>query len=146
MSNMEELESKMDQTFVAVRYNVELEGPAITPENDPDVQKILPQDEPYRSIAMGVLHGDLDEALHNVQQGLDEGISPIDVINKGLMKGMDAVNALYTKGFYFLPDLMLSGDAMMEGLKESEKALGQLLKRCKKTVLRFQLLDVGAVL
>ena len=31
MSYNEELEPKIDQDFVAVRYNVELEGPAITP-------------------------------------------------------------------------------------------------------------------
>jgi len=136
MSNIKELELKMDQDFVAVRYNVELEGPAITPENDPDVQNILPKKEPYRSIAMGVLHGDMDEALDNVKRGLDEGLSPMDIINNGLMKGMDAVNALYTKGFYFLPDLMLSGDAMMEGLKESEKALGHR-SETKGTVVSF---------
>ena len=34
MSNIEELESKLDQNFVAIRYNVEIEGPAIRPEND----------------------------------------------------------------------------------------------------------------
>lgn len=136
MNYIEELESKMDQVFVAIRYNVELEGPAITPENDPDVQKILPKDEPYRSIAMGVLRGDIEESLHNVEKGLDDGLSPMDIINNGLMKGMDAVNALYTKGFYFLPDLMLSGDAMMEGLKESEKALGRK-SETKGTVVSF---------
>lgn len=136
MKNIEELESKIDQDFVAIRYNVELEGPAITPENDPDVQAILPKDEPYRSIAMGVLHGDIDEALNTVKEGLEDGLSPVDVINNGLMKGMDAVNALYTKGFYFLPDLMLSGDAMMEGLKESEKVLGHR-SETKGTVVSF---------
>ncbi|MGB9936388.1 MAG: methanol--corrinoid protein MtaC [Methanobacterium sp.] len=133
---MDELESKIDQDFVAIRYNVELEGPAITPENDPDVQAILPKDEPFRAIAMGVLHGDLDETLNSVKNGLHGDISPMDVINNGLMKGMDAVNALYTKGFYFLPDLMLSGDAMMEGLKESEKSLGHR-SETKGTVVSF---------
>ncbi len=136
MNNIEELESRIDQDFVAVRYNVELEGPAITPENDLDVQAILPKDEPYRSIAMGVLHGDIDESLNSVKEGLEDGLSPMDVINNGLMKGMDAVNALYTKGFYFLPDLMLSGDAMMEGLRESEKALGHR-SETKGTVVSF---------
>ena len=39
------------------------------------------------------------------------------------MKGIDAVSLLYTKGVYFLPDLMLAGDAMMESVKECEKFL-----------------------
>ena len=46
----------------------------------------------------------------------------MDIINKGLMKGIDAVSLLYTKGVYFLPDLMLAGDAMMESVKECEKS------------------------
>ena len=40
------------------------------------------------------------------------------------MKGMDAVSALYTKGEYFLPDLMLAGDAMMSGVAICEEKLG----------------------
>ena len=114
----EELENKIDQTFVAVRYNVEIEGPAIKPEEDPDVVNIIPTEEPYRAIALAVLYEDRDASLTNVQKALADGTSPIDIINKGLMKGIDAVSLLYTKGFYFLPDLMLAGDGMMEGVKE----------------------------
>ena len=136
MNYIEELESKLDQDFIAVRYNVELEGPAITPENDPVVQAILPKDEPFRSIARAVLHGDTEESIAKVKEGLKSGASPMDIINNGLMKGMDAVNELYTKGFYFLPDLMLSGDSMMEGLKESEEALGHK-SETKGTVVSF---------
>lgn len=63
MSNIEELESKLDQNFVAIRYNVEIEGPAIKPENDSDVQNILPKEEPYKSIALAVLYGDMEASL-----------------------------------------------------------------------------------
>jgi methanol corrinoid protein len=71
-----------------------------------------------------VLYEDRDASLTNVKKALANDISPIDIINNGLMKGMDAVSLLYTKGFYFLPDLMLAGDGMMEGVKECEKVLG----------------------
>ena len=103
----EELEDRMDQNLVHVRYNVEIEGPAIKPEEDDDVISILPTEEPFKSIALAVLYEDRDASLKNVQKALNDGISPIEIINDGLMKGMDAVNALYTKGFYFLPDLCL---------------------------------------
>ena len=120
----EELEERMDQNAVHVRYNVEIEGPAIKPEDDDDVVNILPTEEPFKSIALAVLYEDRDASLKNVQKALNDGLSPIEIINNGLMKGMDAVNVLYTKGFYFLPDLMLAGDGMMEGVKECEKVLG----------------------
>ena len=132
----EEFENKMDQNFVAVRYNVEIEGAAIKPEEDLDVQNSLPSDEPFRSIALSVLYEDRDASLANVQEALKDGTSPIDIINKGLMKGMDAVNILYTKGFYFLPDLMLAGDGMMDGVKECEKVLGHK-SETKGTVVSF---------
>lgn len=137
MNYVEELESRLDQNFIAIRYNVEMEGPAIKPESDPDVQNILPKEEPYKSIATGVLYGDMEATLNGVKEGLEEkDLSPIDIINNGLMKGMDAVSALYTKGFYFLPDLMLSGDSMMEGVKECEKVLGHK-SETKATTVSF---------
>ena len=52
------------------------------------------------------------------------------------MKGIDAVSLLYAKGFYFLPDLMLAGDGMMEGVKECEKVLGHK-SETKGTVVSF---------
>lgn len=132
----EEFENNMDQNFVAVRYNVEIEGAAVKPEEDLDVQNSLPTDEPFKSIALSVLYEDRDASLANVQKALKDEIAPIDIINKGLMKGMDAVNILYTKGFYFLPDLMLAGDGMMEGVKECEKVLGHK-SETKGTVVSF---------
>ena len=132
----ENLENKIDQNFVAVRYNVEIEGAAIKPDEDPDVINIIPTEEPFKSIALAVLYEDRDASLANVEKAISDGISPIDIINNGLMKGMDAVSLLYTKGFYFLPDLMLAGDGMMEGVKECEKALGHK-SETKGTVVSF---------
>ncbi|WP_409199707.1 methanol--corrinoid protein MtaC [Methanobrevibacter sp. DSM 116169] len=131
-----DLEDKFDENNVYVRYNVVLEGPAVKPEDDEDVVKILPKDEPFREIALGVLHENNDEVLDNVKKALDDGVSPIDVINKGLMKGIDSVSALYTKGIYFLPDLMLAGDCLMAGVKDCEKVLGHK-SETKGTVVSF---------
>ncbi len=131
-----ELEEKMNQRNVYLRYNVELEGPAIKPEEDEEVVEILPTEEPFRAIALTILYENRDEAMALVQKALDEGVSPIEIINNGLMKGMDAVSALYTKGTYFLPDLMLSGDAMMESVKECEAVLGHK-SDTKATVVCF---------
>ncbi len=132
----ENLEDKIDQNFIAVRYNVEIEGAAIKPQEDPDVIEIIPKEEPFKSIALAVLNEDRDASLANVQKAISDNIPPIEIINKGLMKGMDAVSLLYTKGFFFLPDLMLAGDGMMEGVKECEKALGHK-SETKGTVVSF---------
>ena len=110
---------------IAVRYNVKIEGPALKPEDDPEVAEILPSEEGIkRELALTVLYGDKDACDAKVQEALDADADPIDLINNALMKGMDSVSALYTKGEYFLPDLMLAGDAMMSGVDICEKKLG----------------------
>lgn len=131
-----ELENKINQENIAIRYNVKLEGPAIKPEEYPEVIEIIPDDEPYKSIALAILYEKKDEVLELVNNSLEDKTSPLDIINNGLMKGIDAVSLLYTKGIYFLPDLMLSGDAMMEGVKECEKVLGHK-SETKGTVVCF---------
>ena len=120
-----ELEDKITQDKIAIRYNVVAEGAAMKAEDYPEVKEILPTEEPFRKIALEILYEDKINALKDVKKSLDEGFSPIELINNALMKGIDAVSTLYTKGVYFLPDLMLAGDAMMESVKECEKVLGR---------------------
>ena len=120
-----DLEDKITQDKIAIRYNVVAEGAAMKAEDYPEVKEILPTEEPFRKIALEILYEDKINALKDVKKSLEEGYSPIELINNALMKGIDAVSTLYTKGVYFLPDLMLAGDAMMESVKECEKVLGR---------------------
>lgn len=120
-----DLEDKITQDKIAIRYNVVVEGAAMKAEDYPEVKEILPTEEPFRKIALEILYEDKINALKDVKKSLEEGYSPIELINNALMKGIDAVSTLYTKGVYFLPDLMLAGDAMMESVKECEKVLGR---------------------
>ncbi|AWX32710.1 methanol--corrinoid protein MtaC [Methanosphaera sp. BMS] len=118
-------ENVEDYEVIAIRYNVKIEGPALKPEDDPEVVEILPKEEGvHRTLALAVLYGDKDDCDAKVQKALDDGADPIDLINNALMKGMDGVSALYTKGEFFLPDLMLAGDAMMSGVALCEAKLG----------------------
>ena len=131
-----DLEEKITQDKIAIRYNVVAEGAAMKAEDYPEVKEILPTEEPFRTISLEILYEDKIAALKDVKKALDDGISPIEIINNGLMKGIDAVSTLYTKGVYFLPDLMLAGDAMMESVKECEAVLGHK-SETKGTVVCF---------
>jgi len=125
-SNLDKYYDKItDYEKIAIRYNVKIEGPALKPEDDPEVVEILPQEEGIkRELALTVLYGDKDTCDAKVAEALEAGEDPIDLINNALMKGMDGVSALYTKGEFFLPDLMLAGDAMMSGVALCEQKLG----------------------
>ena len=137
MVSLDEYYEKIeDYENIAVRYNVVINGPALKPEEDPEVVEILPEDPMKREIALAVLHGDTNLTNEKTQIGLDEGYDPVDLINNALMKGMDSVSALYTKGIYFLPDLMLSGDAMMSGVALCESSMGHKAE-AKASVMSF---------
>lgn len=59
-----------------------------------------------------------------VLRALSEGFSPVDIVEKGLRGGMDAVGRKYERGEYFLSELLFAGSLMYEALE----ILGPLLK------------------
>jgi corrinoid protein of di/trimethylamine methyltransferase len=80
-------------------------------------------DELFKQMAQTVIDGDDEAAAALAQQALDEGIPPLEAISKGFTPGMDVVGELYSTGEYFLPDLILGGEAMKAALGVLEPAL-----------------------
>jgi len=80
-------------------------------------------EELYKNMAQAVIDGDDEAAEALAQQALDRGVDPLEAINKGLTPGMDVVGELYSTGEYFLPDLILGGEAMKAALAILEPAL-----------------------
>jgi methanogenic corrinoid protein MtbC1 len=52
------------------------------------------------------------ELLKTVDVAISLGISPADIISKGLSPGLEIVGDKFEKGEFFLPELLLSGDIM----------------------------------
>lgn len=80
-------------------------------------------EELFKQMAQSVIDGDDEEAAALATQALEAGIGPLDAINKGFTPGMDVVGELYSSGEYFLPDLILGGEAMKAALAVLEPAL-----------------------
>jgi corrinoid protein of di/trimethylamine methyltransferase len=63
-----------------------------------------------------VIAGDTATAEQTAKDALAAGISAYDAIMNGLAEGMKTVGDKYEKKEYFLPDMLISADAMYAGL------------------------------
>jgi len=69
-------------------------------------------DELFQAMAQSVIDGDPDVAADLARRAVEQGIDPLEAINKGFVPGVDYVGEQYSKGEMFLPDLVLAGEAM----------------------------------
>jgi 5-methyltetrahydrofolate--homocysteine methyltransferase len=70
------------------------------------MSKILEQ------ISAAVIEGDLDDIQDLTEDALDDGLSAGDILNKGLMPGMDHVGVEFKAGNLFVPEVLRSARTM----------------------------------
>lgn len=68
----------------------------------------------YTQISEAIVEGDNSAALELVQQALDAGLPPLEILNEGATKGMEIIGDLFNEGEAFLPELVIAGDCMKE--------------------------------
>ena len=76
-----------------------------------------------KDIEEEVVQGNIEEVKTLTQKALDHNLSPTDILNNGLMKGMERVGALFERQEVFVPELLLAAMAMKEGLSLLKPAL-----------------------
>ena len=85
--------------------------------------KEMPEDEILELMQEDLYDGYADEVVNEVNELLSRKMTPYDILTNGLVAGMDVVGELYSTGDYFLPDLILGGEAMKAALATLEPAL-----------------------
>ncbi|MDD4691647.1 MAG: corrinoid protein [Eubacterium aggregans] len=68
-------------------------------------------------ISQCVVDGELDEIKDLVQKAVDEGADVSEIINDGLIGGMNIVAPLFKSGEMFVPEVMECADTMNEGMQ-----------------------------
>jgi corrinoid protein of di/trimethylamine methyltransferase len=63
-------------------------------------------------MAQSIIDGEPETAAQLAQQAVEQGIDPLDAINKGYVSGLDYVGEKFAQCEMFLPDLVLAGEAM----------------------------------
>ena len=66
-------------------------------------------------IAKTVETGRAKNTVALVQQALDEGVSAKDILEKGLMEGMNVIGVLFRENEVYVPEVMVAARAMNKG-------------------------------
>ena len=80
-------------------------------------------EEILAKLTQAVVDGEPEDAEELAGRALDQGLDPLVCINEGLTPGIDEVGELFASGEYYLPDLIIGGDAMKAALTVLEPAL-----------------------
>ena len=77
----------------------------------------------YQEAAESIVSADRAAAEEVAQRALDSGIAPADIMQNGFVKGIQEVGDLFESGEVFLPELMMSADAMAGATEVTNAAL-----------------------
>ena len=68
-------------------------------------------------ISGAVFEGDSEKTESLVQNAIDEGLSAKEILDNGLVLGMGEVGARFKRGEMFVPEVLMSAEAMHTGLE-----------------------------
>jgi 5-methyltetrahydrofolate--homocysteine methyltransferase len=71
----------------------------------------------FNAINQAVIDQNIERTYDLTRQAIKADVSPNDILSKGLVPGLARVGDLFEKGEYFLPELIVSGDAVMRSME-----------------------------
>ncbi|MBN1167202.1 MAG: cobalamin-dependent protein [Methanospirillaceae archaeon] len=95
-----------------------------------------------------LVSGDDTEILVVIGKALQKR-EPLEIINKGLIPAMKEMGRLYDEGIIFLPQIILSSDAMVAGISLCEEKMGQSIEKKARVVTHTaegDIHDIGQVI
>ena len=76
-------------------------------------------------LSKAVIAGNMDAASELTKKALATSVPASEILNKGLVPGLQKVGDLFEAGEYFLPELIVSGDAVSQALELLAPMLGK---------------------
>lgn len=69
----------------------------------------------FETLKNAVINMEVEEAEALVRKGLDDGLAPLDIVNKGLIAGIEVVGEKFRDFEYFLPEVITAANAFKAG-------------------------------
>ncbi len=73
-----------------------------------------------------VLDGDAEHSVEEVERGLREGVAPTDLLYESMIPALEQVGALFESGEIFLPEMLISANAMKAAMEILRPHLAQV--------------------
>jgi corrinoid protein of di/trimethylamine methyltransferase len=89
--------------------------------------------EVIERLKQAVIDGNDDDATAITKEALEQGSTPLDIVNHGIVAGIQESGRLWKENKYFLPDVIMSAEAftaamaLVEPLMTSESQVGKVV-------------------
>ncbi len=68
------------------------------------------------SLVESLVEGQNEQVAQLTQKGVQEGLPPLEILNKGLIAGMEVVGQNFKEGEIYVPDVLIAARAMRAGM------------------------------
>ncbi len=108
--------------------------------------------ELYQAMAQSIIDGDAEEAEKLARQSVEQGMDPLEAINKGFVVGVNHVGSEFSCGNAFLPELVMAGEAMKAAVSTLEPEMArrgttrEVLGKVVLATIQGDIHDIGKTL
>lgn len=108
-------------------------------------KEYFPKDPAYAKISQAVLDGKRAVLEPLVKAQLDSGKDPVDIVTNALMPGIQVQCEMYDLGEAYVPEILMSNDAMQAGIKLCQAKQGDVPQKgvIASFVAQGDLHDIG---
>ena len=79
----------------------------------------------YQELADSIIKGDDVKSKDIAQKLVDEGVPPVEILNDGLVPGMDVVGKKFKANEFYLPEVLLAARAMKAAMEVIKPLLSE---------------------
>ena len=79
----------------------------------------------FSKISESVVTGDTNTVKEMIKAAIDDNVAAKEILDKGLIPGINKVGELFEAGEYYLPELLVGGEAMLAALEILEPLLSR---------------------